>query len=112
MKNLTKDVLKLKSSQVEESKVEAELKLIYQNLGVNYRDKVEEKVFLRCVGNMQLRGISGLFRSTVSPLQQLIQLIEVQNQTTGIDTKERKTCVRDVVTYDTHRKTCFRRNYC
>jgi hypothetical protein len=88
MKNLIKDVLKLKSLQVEESKIEAELKLIYQNLSLNYRDKVEKKVFLRCVGNMQLRGTSGLFRSTVSPLQQLRlkrcyesnQLIEVQNQ--------------------------------
>jgi hypothetical protein len=89
MKNLTKDVQKLKSSQVEELEVEAELKLIYQNLGVNYRDKIEEKVFLRCVENMQLRGTLGMFRSTVSSLQQLrlkrcyesIQLIEVQNQT-------------------------------
>jgi hypothetical protein len=69
--------------------VEAELKLIYQNLSLNYRDKVEKKVFLRCVGNMQFRGTSGLFRSTVSPLQQSrlkrcyesIQLIQVQNQT-------------------------------
>jgi hypothetical protein len=47
---------------------------------------------------MQLRCISELFRSTVSPLQQLrhkrcyesIQLIQVQNQTTDIDTKKER----------------------
>jgi diadenosine tetraphosphatase ApaH/serine/threonine PP2A family protein phosphatase len=54
---------------------------------------------------MQLRGTSGLFRSTVSPLQQIrlkrcyesIQLIQVQNQMTGIDTKKERakgTCQR------------------
>ena len=107
MKCLAKDILISKSKtgqQINDNQLEAELKSIYQSIGVQYKDNIEIKLFIRSIGEKRLRGTATLLRCMSSPLQksrsnrcyESIQIKQI-NTSTAIDQKMQKvmaTCMR------------------
>ena len=111
IKQLTKDIIKSQSEgQLDESKVEAEARLISNCItGVSAEaqiksQRIDEKTFMKSIGERRLRGTSVLFRLVVSTLQQIrmkrvyesIQLYRNKSMT-AIETKIQKikgTCLR------------------
>ena len=111
IKQLIKDIIKSQSEgQLDESKIEAEARLISNCItGVSAEaqiksQRIDEKTFMKSIGERRLRGTSVLFRLVVSTLQQIrmkrvyesIQLYRNKSMT-AIETKIQKikgTCLR------------------